>query len=133
MPDKTKELSVQLAGEEGIDPGQLEGLTEYLHDELAQLPTVESVKQLREDEIPEGAKAIDGGVVGAFLVKLGPGAVAAVVRTVQSWLKRSSRVRSAELIINNQKIKVTGISDEMQELLISTWLKTVDPDENLPL
>ena len=128
MADETKELSVQVAGEQGIDPGQLEGLTEFLREELAQLPTVESVKPLREDEIPEGAKAVDGAVIGAFLVKLGPGAAAAVVRAVRSWLRRSSRVRSAELIINNQKIKVTGISDEEQERLISTWLKTVDPD-----
>ena len=64
-------------------------------------------------------------VLGALVVKLGPGAVIQVVRGIQSWLTRSRIARSAELTINGQTIKVTGVSPAKQEELINVWMNKI--------
>jgi hypothetical protein len=124
MTDRITDLAIQIEPEEGADATELDQITDQLRSELLDLD-VEEVQRVSTGEVPEGARAVDVAILGALVVKLGPEAIKQVVRGIQSWLTRSRIARSAELTINGQSIKVTGISPAKQEELINAWLKEI--------
>ena len=124
MTERTTDLAIQIEPEEGADATELDQITDQLRSELLDLD-VEAVQRVSKGEVPEGARAVDMAILGALLVKLGPGAIIQVVRGIQSWLTRSRIARSAELTINGQSIKVTGVSPAKQEELINVWMNKI--------
>jgi hypothetical protein len=125
MTEKTTDLAIQIEPEEDADATELDQITNQLRSELLDLD-VEAVQRVSTDEVPPGARAIDVAMLGALVIKLGPSAIMPVVRGIQSWLRRSRIARSAELTINGQSIKVTGISPAKQEELIKVWLTKIE-------
>lgn len=103
-------LTLQIdAGE--IDPERLDHLTRQLRSELLDLD-VETVDFIREEQLPEGAKAADAITLGALAVAVLPSFLPKLVEYLQSWTMRAqgSRVkvksqagdRSIELEYNPQ-------------------------------
>lgn len=124
MTERITDLTIQIEPEKAADARELDQITAQLRSELLDLD-VEAVERVSTGDVPEGAKAVDIAVLGALIVKLGPGAITQVVRGIQSWLARSRTARSAELTINGESIKVTGISPAKQDELINVWMKKI--------
>jgi hypothetical protein len=117
------ELQLVLS-EDGADAERVDVLTAHLRRELDQLD-VESVRQLREDEVPEGARAIDVAVVGALIVTLGKSAqsLGSVVATIRNWLSRTpGPVRTVRLELGGDVLELSQASAAEQQRLIDLFV-----------
>ena len=102
------------------DAEELERLAVQLRRQLEELE-VEAVEPVPGDAAPEGAKALDWVVIGGLLVKLGPGAVAAVVHTVQAWVARDTR-RSVTIRDGDRELVLEDATAEQQQQLVDAFL-----------
>jgi hypothetical protein len=110
--------------EDGADAERVDVLTSHLRHELDQLD-VESVRQLREDQVPEGARAIDVAVIGALIVTLGKSAqsLGSVVATIRNWLSRTpGPVRTVRLELGGDVLELSQASAAEQQRLIDLFV-----------
>jgi len=93
-----------------------------LRRELLELDII-SASQPPARETPAGAKGA-GGELGELIVTLAraPGLLAAVVKTVQSWLSGLGR-RSVRLELDGDVLEVTAVSSRQQQELIQVWIQ----------
>ena len=110
--------------EDGADAERVDVLTTRLRHELDQLD-VESVRQLREGEAPEGARAIDVAVIGALVVTLGNSAqsLGSVVAAIRNWLSRTpGPVRTVRLELGEDVLELSQASAAEQQRLIDLFV-----------
>lgn len=101
------------------DLEELEQLTRQLRGQLEELD-VEAVESISGGPAPEGTKAAEGIVIG-LLVRYGPAALSAVVRTVERWVSRDTR-RSVTLEIDGRELTLNAATAEQQDRLVEAFL-----------
>jgi hypothetical protein len=111
-------LQIAISVGHSADESELEALALELEDELRELE-VDSV-------MPATGKAVAGSrgdpiTLGVLLVKVGPVAIQAVVRTVQAWIKRSD-ARSIRIKAGDDEIEIHGLPEADERRLIEDWL-----------
>lgn len=99
---------------------------------------VEEARPDRGAQVPPGAKAGDGVVLGVLLVTLAPHVFGAVVAAVQAWSARASG-RSVEIVEGERSLTVSGLSERQQRELVEDFrrrtaavLGGVSPDDVPP-
>ena len=123
MAQSSNTLAIKLdAGPDAQIP-EVDQLTRALRHALLDTDA-EAVDLAGEDALPEGAKGFGLVAVGALLVKLGPGALAAVVKVVQQFVSRADH-RKAKLELAGESIELSGISSGQQQQLIDAWVAAV--------
>jgi hypothetical protein len=107
----------------GGDAGRTEEDTASLHAELSEL-NVENVRLAPGAGPPEGTRAASAVEIGGLLITAveTPVVLAQIVSVVHDWLFRNRGAYTAELVIGDDKLVVTGTSRETQERLIREWL-----------
>lgn len=116
------QVRVRLAADD--DPGRLEGATAGLRAELLELD-VQDVALVAGVQPPPGSRAGEVADIGALLVTAAQDAavLGQIVAAVRGWLARRSTACTAELVIGEDKLVVSGISAATQERLIDAWLR----------
>ena len=102
------------------DAEELERLAIQLRRQLEGLE-VEAVERIPGEAAPEGSKALDWAIIGGLLVKFGPGALAAVVHTVQAWVARDTR-RSVTIRDGDRELVLEDATAEQQQQLVDAFL-----------
>lgn len=76
-----------------------------------------------EGEIPQGSKVVEPVSWGTIILTLlaARGVVPSLINLIQSWLTRNER-KSITLEMNGNKLQITGIPLEQQQLLIEDWI-----------
>ncbi|MEU5894541.1 hypothetical protein ABZ835_48450 [Streptomyces sp. NPDC047461] len=111
------------------DPRELLDATQQLRQMLLRQRVVERVTLAHTEGAPLGSKAADLVVLGTVLVTLAPHVITGVVTTVQAWAERSAG-RSANLVLGEDSLELTGLSPTQQQELINVFLKrTAGPGE----
>ena len=113
-------LIVQVLPVADSDVEELADLARGLHAELLDVDTA-SVGPLPAGAVPEGAKGLDGTLIGWLLVQFGtPDGLRAVLAAVRGWTSRTGR--TVEVSIDGDPLKVTGVTSQQQEKIIDAWL-----------
>jgi hypothetical protein len=112
--------------ESGADDERLDELTSVLSAELLSAD-VDDVARVSAGDAPPGARAVDLAAIGALLVTLQTSiaAVDRMVAAVRSWLGRGSTERSAELVVGDVTLRLTGSSSDQQDRLIEEFVRAV--------
>jgi hypothetical protein len=113
------ELELHLAVDDG-DAEELESLTRQLRAQLEELD-IDAVEPISGGPPPEGTKAVDWMIVGGLLVRLGPAALSAVVRTAQAWVDRDAR-RKVTIRSGDRELVLSAATPEQQERLVKAFL-----------
>jgi hypothetical protein len=116
-------LELQLGVSDG-DAEELERLARQLRGQLEEL-NVHAVEPISGGPAPEGTKAVDWVVVGGLVVRFGPAALSAVVRTVQAWVARDAR-RSVTIRSGDRELVLTAATPEQQEQLVEAFVAGTD-------
>ena len=121
MPEKTKQVILNIDEGQEDDPEEIERFTQQLREELTELD-VEAVDLVRAGETPAKAKVGDPITWGTLLLTLAAsgGVITTVINVLQSWLTRQER-RSISLEIDGDKLEIKGISSKEQQRLINEW------------
>jgi hypothetical protein len=124
-PDAPATVLVTI-GESGADEERLDELTAVLREDLLSAD-VDRVRRVSAGEAPPGARAVDLDAIGALLVTLPTSvdALRCVIGAVRSWLGRGSTERSAELLIGDVTLRLTGPSPDQQDRLIDEFVRAV--------
>jgi len=93
-------------------------LVRRLRAELLDLD-VEAVEPMSAEAVPQGAKSLSG-IAGMVAVRLGSAGLKAVFVKIRDWAIRNNR--TVEVTIDGDTIKLTAVSDQLQERLINAWL-----------
>jgi hypothetical protein len=111
------------------DAERIERATARLRAELLELD-VEDVLLVPGGPPPPGSRGVDLAEVGNLLITLAgvPEALRQLVATVRAWLG-SSPGYAAELVIDGDRITVTGISRSTQDRLVEAWLQAHGLDQ----
>lgn len=104
------------------DPVAVDEATSRLRKELLMLD-VDGVNRQSAGEAPPGTRGAELIELGGLIVTLArnTGAIAAVVRSLQSWVARGHD-RTIKLELDGDAIEVSGISSADQERLIAAWI-----------
>ncbi|WP_162466110.1 hypothetical protein [Streptomyces taklimakanensis] len=119
------------------DAERLELATSALREELLELD-VERVDAVSAGPAPDGSRALDVAEIGGLLVTVAqaPVALHELVTAVRHWLARSTDFgagdRTAELTIDGDTLKVTGVSAETQDRIVDAWLRAHAPTPSEP-
>jgi hypothetical protein len=101
------------------DADELADLAGQLQGELLGVDAA-SVGPLSPETVPDGAKGL-GTLAGWLLVRFGTiEGLRAVVATVRGWSSRTGR--TVEVSIGGDALKVTGVTSDQQDRIISAWL-----------
>ncbi len=121
MPEKTKQVILNIDAGQEDDPEEIERFTQQLREELTELE-VEGVDLVRAGETPAKAKVGDPITWGTLLLTLAVsgGVITTMINVLQSWLTRQER-RSISLEIDGDKLEIKGISSKEQQRLINEW------------
>jgi hypothetical protein len=123
-----QQLSLQLAlGADAVHE-DLDAAVLQLRRELVELDVI-GVRRTPGPPAPDGARAIDGPLLGALLVTASDGALPALVQALSAWTRRSAD-RSVRLQLGDDAIELTGASDETQRELVDAFLarhRAADP------
>ncbi len=121
MPEKTKQVILNIDAGQEDDPEEIERFTQQLREDLTELD-VEAVDLVRAGETPAKAKVGDPITWGTLLLTLAAsgGVITTVINVLQSWLTRQER-RSISLEIDGDKLEIKGISSKEQQRLINEW------------
>jgi hypothetical protein len=114
------ELRLDVGVEPDADAGELDQAASQLRQELLGLD-VDAVERLRGEAPPPGTRAAEATLLGALMVDLGREALAAVMRTIQSWIARRLD-RSVKVTLGEDSIELTNVSDEDQRRLIDSFV-----------
>ena len=113
-------LVVQVPPVGDSDAEELADFAGQLHAELLGVDAA-SVVPLPAGTAPEGAKGLDGTLIGWLLVQFGtPDGLRAVLAAVRGWTSRTGRI--VEVSINGDALKVTGATSQQHEKIIDAWL-----------
>jgi hypothetical protein len=117
-------LGVELRLEVGVEPdadaAELDQAASRLRQELLGLD-VDAVERLRGEAPPPGTRAAEATLLGVLVVDLGREALAAVMRTIHSWIARRLD-RSVKVTLGEDSIELTNVSDEDQRRLIDSFV-----------
>ncbi|MCI0384035.1 hypothetical protein [Streptomyces sp. CNQ085] len=128
---------LRLRGADGEDAERLELATSALREELLELD-VERVEAVSAGPAPDGTRAVDVAEIGGLLVTLAqvPVALHELVTVVRQWMARGADSgaagRTAELTIDGDTLKVTGVSAETQDRIVDAWLRAHTPGPSAP-
>jgi hypothetical protein len=114
------ELRLDVGVEPDADAAELDQAASRLRQELLGLH-VDAVERLRGEAPPAGTRAAEAMLLGALGVDLGHEALAAVIRTIQSWIARRLD-RSVKVALGEDSIELTNVSDEDQRRLIDSFV-----------
>jgi hypothetical protein len=113
-------LVMQVVPVADSDAEELADLAGQLRAELLGVDAA-SVGPLPAGAVPEGAKGLDGTLIGWLLVQFGtPDGLRAILAAVRGWTSRTGR--TVEVSIGGDALKVTGVSSQQQEQIIDAWL-----------
>ena len=113
-------LIVQVLPVADSDAEELADLAAGLQAELLGVDAA-SVAPLPAGAALEGAKGLDGTLVGWLLVQFGtPDGLRTVVAAVRGWASRTGR--TVEVNIGGDVLKVTAATSQQQEKIIDAWL-----------
>jgi hypothetical protein len=114
------EMIMQVLPVADSDAEELADLAGQLHAELLSMDAA-SVGPLPAGAVLEGAKGLDGTLIGWLLVQFGtPDGLRAVLAAVRGWSSRTGR--TVEVSIDGDPLKVTGVTSQQQEKIIDAWL-----------
>lgn len=115
-------LGIQLEDSQ-LDDEELSSLAARLRDELLDLDVADVSTAPGRDELPDGAKGLELAAIGTLLVKFvaTPEMVKKVVSAIRGWLARQ-RVRSVEITLDGDTLKLTNASSGEQERLVELWV-----------
>jgi hypothetical protein len=82
---------------------------------------VDAVERLRGEAPLPGTRAVEATLLGALVVDLGHEALAAVMRTIQSWIAWRLD-RSVKVTLRGDSIELSNVSDEDQRRLIDSFV-----------
>ena len=118
----TVQVRLRVSDADG-DADRIEEDTARLRAELSELD-VENVRLAPGAGPPAGTRAASIVEIGGLLITAveTPVVLAQIVSTVHDWLFRNRGAYTAELVIGDDKLVVTGTSRETQERLIQEWL-----------
>ncbi|WP_405905732.1 MULTISPECIES: hypothetical protein [unclassified Streptomyces] len=118
-----KAAEVRIVADTGpeSDERELLNATQQLRQMLLR-QRVEQVTLAYTDGAPDGSKGTDLVVLGTVLVTLAPHVITGVVTTVQAWAERSAG-RSANLVLGEDSLELTGLSQGQQQQLIDEFLQ----------
>ena len=113
-------LIVQVLPVADSDAEELADLAAGLQAELLGVDAA-SVAPLPAGAALEGAKGLDGTLVGWLLVQFGtPDGLRTVVAAVRGWASRTGR--TVEVSIGGDVLKVIAATSQQQEKIIDAWL-----------
>jgi hypothetical protein len=113
-----EQLILMIHPSSGDVAGDLDELTALLRSELLDMD-VQSVEQLSDEEIPEGAKGV-GDIAGWLVVNLSPDAILTVVTKVADWVTRNRR--EVEVSYGGDTLKLGKATREQQQRIVDAWL-----------
>ena len=114
------ELRLDVGVEPDADAAELDQAASQLRQELLGLD-VDAVERLRGEAPPPGTRAAEATLLGALVMNLGHEALAAVMRTIHSWIARRLE-RSVKVTLGGDSIELTNFSDEDQRSLIDSFV-----------
>jgi hypothetical protein len=120
MGERVERLTVVVDGGGDTDQQDIARLTDRLRSQLLQLE-VRDVAPIRSGEIPTHAKAGDVTLIGALAISMAPTVLPAAVDLIGSWFQHAP-VRSVEVTIGEDSLKLTGASKEDQRRLMEAFL-----------
>ena len=117
-------LTLQIdAGES--DPERLDRLTRQLRSELLDLE-VENVDFVKENQLPEGAKAADAVTLGALAVAVMPNFLPKLVEFLQSWTLRGEGYKvKVKSQIGDRSIELEYTPKAMSQEELKTLVETL--------
>jgi hypothetical protein len=105
-----------------VDDNELDELTAELRRRLLEDLDVSAVNRAVSASIPHNAKSADFAEVGALVLTLSPIALRSMFQLVQEWLKYRP-VRNATVVIGNDSLEVTHLTDADQRRLIESFIE----------
>jgi hypothetical protein len=123
----SNDLQICLVALPSDEPKQLDDLTVNL---MLDLDSVVTVSRSTSSDIPAGAKAIDAALIGHLFVVISHSgeALASIVKLLsvaRDWLGRQDN-RTIKLELGDNKLELSGVSNEEQKKLIQAWLDAVE-------
>ncbi|MET8827089.1 hypothetical protein ABZX40_05815 [Streptomyces sp. NPDC004610] len=106
----------------GSDARERADAARQLREMLLRQP-VGSAEPLAGGAPPEGSKAGELLVAGTVVVTLAPQLINAVVAVVQAWSERAAG-RSAQLVLGDDSLEMTGLTAHQQQELIDRFLRS---------
>jgi len=121
------ELSVQ--GEPGVDADQLDRETRQLRAELRELEL--APVEVRTGEVPSGAKAGEGFVLGTLLLEVLPKAILPLTEFLRSWSqRREGRTVKVKAVFEDRSAEMefdpATVSPEEMKSLVSLIIKKLE-------
>lgn len=117
-----QELQIKVALTNLADNEQAAELCQLLAEELREIDSVETTRVDCDQPSPEGAKGNAPDFTSIFVNVMGVGALGPLASSLLLWITRD-RSRTIELTVNNNSIKLTGLSPLEQQDLVK-WFKT---------
>ncbi len=114
------ELRLNVGVEPDADAAELDEATAQLREELLELD-VDAVDRPAGEPPPPGTRAAEAVLLGTLLVPLGREAIAAVVRTIETWVARRSS-RTVKVTLDGDSIELSNVSDADQRRLIDSFV-----------
>jgi hypothetical protein len=125
MSEQQLQLRVALELDPGADAAEVEERTLQLREELLELD-VDDVQQPSVGPPPEGAKGVEGALLGTLVLTAGREAVSAVVHLIAGWLSRGG-ARSIKLRIGDDLLELSDASKEQQQQAMEAFLARHPP------
>jgi hypothetical protein len=111
-----------LQSDPDVDNNELDELTVALRRRLLDELDISGVDQAASTRAPRNTKSADMAAIGALVLTLSPITLRSMFQVVQEWLKHRP-VRTARIVIGDDSIEVTHLSDADQRLLIESFIE----------
>lgn len=122
MAQNTIDLYVAIDGGPDTDEYDLIEFVSQITKELNKVDSIESAEQVREGELPEGAKGLPPAAAKVLITLAKASGVTALINVFGPWLSRD-RSRTLKLQLGDSTLELSGLSkDEQQEL--TEWFQT---------
>lgn len=105
-----------------VDNNELDELTAELRRRFLEDLDVSAVNHAVTGPAPRNAKSADVTAVGALVLTLSPITLRSMFLLIQEWLKHRP-VRTARVIIGDDSIEVTHLTDADQRRLIESFVE----------
>lgn len=115
-------LTLLLSPDRDVGDEELDELSGGLRRRLLDDLDINSAEPITSVDLPATAKSASVVAGGALILTLSPLVLRSVVQLVKSWLENRP-VRSATLVINDDKIEVTTLSSADQRRLIESFIE----------
>jgi hypothetical protein len=91
LGSKAVNLTLNIQASKETDADEVDRLTRRLRDEIQEL-NVESVKLVRSENVPSGAKSAEAVTLGALAVAIFPELLPKLMGFLQDWLQRGNGI-----------------------------------------